>query len=135
MSASPVGFPPLGNDAIRPPPLGCRLHECAGVVIIYPPAVSGIIPYARVVGAIGWRAFKALLININNKSAFAWTVIQGLPGKRVIRVTYAEKPAEAHNRVFDLTALFVDHQIIDIAELFAGSVVNIRASHLTGGNK
>jgi hypothetical protein len=53
----------------------------------------------------------------------------------MIAVADPQEPAEAHDGVFRLAGSFVDHYVVNAAELLAGPVVDGRSINLAGRNK
>src|SRR5579872_3507922 len=53
----------------------------------------------------------------------------------MIAVPDPEEPAERHDRIGDLPALLVEHEVIDRPHAVASRIEDVRALHFTGGDK
>src|SRR5215212_2333932 len=53
----------------------------------------------------------------------------------MIALTHAEKAAEAHDRIGDAAGAFADHEVVDVSETLALSVVNRRPFDFVRGDE
>src|SRR4030095_3937514 len=95
----------------------------------------GVAPIPPALVGVFGGAAKLVLGNAGDVAAQVGVVFQRLPGQRIMIVADAEQAAEAEHHVRHLAADLVDHDALDVADLFAVGPVDIRALDLVASDQ
>src|SRR5438477_10283898 len=75
------------------------------VILIDPPPIALVRPVRH----IAWRGFEPTAVKVDDISALACIVGQYFPGQWMVALADAQKAAERHHCIGDLTGVFIDH--------------------------
>src|SRR6185437_9153983 len=78
------------------------------------------------------RLFEHVLRHRDDIAAFVGVVVEHRPGNRMVFLAHAENAAETEDGEHDVVGHFVENDILDMADLVAGGVVNRGSLHFRG---
>src|SRR5215813_3050231 len=87
---------------------------------------------ADIVRIVTRRLLQLLLVDVDHEALLGPVVGQRRPWQRPVLVADAEETAEGHDGVAGAPAHLVDHDVLDVAKLFAGPIVDVRAVDFFG---
>src|SRR5450631_4197418 len=74
---------------------------------------------------VGGRVLQQLLVQVDHVPTLRVVVLQSRPRQWMELLTHAEKTAERHHRINRATTDFVNHDVIDGAELFPAKLKTV----------
>ena len=101
-----------------------RLGAIVGVDFSAPDAVSHVWPVALVETR---SALEHLLVNFENELFFTGVYREGTSGNGEQLIAQAQESAERKNRISDAAGTEVDHEFLDVADLFALKISDVVA--------